>query len=55
MKNKEKYVTIYLVIQMAQTTIVFKLSDNLKQEVIDFYQDRAIDKKPPYSIFQVLC
>ena len=38
---------------MAQTTIVFKISDNLKNEIIEFYQDRAIDKKPPYSIFQV--
>ena len=38
---------------MAQTTIVFKLSDNLKNEVIDFYQDRSTLKKPPYSVFQV--
>ena len=38
---------------MAQTTIVFKISDNLKKDIIDFYQDRTIDKKPPYSIFQV--
>ncbi len=38
---------------MAQTTIVFKLSPNLKKEVIEFYQDRAVVKKPPYSVFQV--
>ena len=38
---------------MAQTTIVFKISSNLKQEIMDFYQDRFLDKKPPYSIFQV--
>lgn len=38
---------------MAQTTIVFKISDNLKQELIDFYQDRFHEKKPPYSVFQV--
>ena len=38
---------------MAQTTIVFKISDNLKKEVIEFYQDRIIDKNPPYSVFQV--
>ena len=38
---------------MAQTTIVFKISDNLKNDIIEFYHDRAIDKKPPYSIFQV--
>ncbi|MBQ3020958.1 MAG: ribonuclease HIII [Bacilli bacterium] len=38
---------------MAQTTIVFKISNNLKNEIIEFYQDRFIDKKPPYSVFQV--
>ena len=38
---------------MAQTTIVFKISPNLKKEVIEFYQDRVVDKKPPSSVFQV--
>lgn len=38
---------------MAQTTIVFKISPNLKNEVIEFYQDRVIPNKPPYSVFQV--
>ena len=38
---------------MKQQTIVFKISDNLKEKMIDFYQDRFLDKKPPYSIFQV--
>lgn len=38
---------------MAQTTIVFKISDNLKKEIIEFYQERTVDKKPPYSVFQV--
>jgi len=38
---------------MAQTTIVYKISDNLKKDILDFYQDRALDKKPPYSVFQV--
>jgi len=38
---------------MKQQTIVFKVSDNLKNEMIDFYKDRFIDKKPPYSVFQV--
>ena len=37
---------------MAQTTIVFKLSPNLKNEVIDFYKDR-VTSIPPYSVFQV--
>lgn len=34
-------------------TIVFKISDNLKPKMIEFYQDRAIPTPPPYSIFQV--
>ncbi|MCH5166358.1 MAG: ribonuclease HIII [Erysipelotrichales bacterium] len=38
---------------MKQQTIVFKVSDNLKDEMIEFYQDRFLDKKPPYSVFQV--
>ena len=38
---------------MAQTTIVFKVSPNLKNEIIEFYQDRALSNKPPYSEFQV--
>jgi len=36
-----------------QQTIVFKLSDNLKEEMIEFYQDRFEENKPPYSVFQV--
>lgn len=38
---------------MKQQTIVFKISDNLKNEMIEFYQDRFEEKKPPYSVFQV--
>ena len=38
---------------MAQTTIVYKISENLRKDIIEFYQDRALDKKPPYSVFQV--
>ena len=38
---------------MKQQTIVFKVSDNLKDQMIEFYSDRALDKKPPYSVFQV--
>ena len=34
-------------------TIVFKISDNLKNEIIDFYKDRAQTSKPPYTVFQV--
>ena len=38
---------------MKQQTIVFKVSDNLKDQMIEFYSDRALDKKPTYSVFQV--
>lgn len=38
---------------MKQQTIVFKISDNLKNDVIEFYSDRAIPTAPPYSVFQV--
>ena len=34
-------------------TIVFKVSDNIKPLMLEFYQDRMLDKKPPYSVFQV--
>ena len=35
-----------------QKTIVFKVSDNIKEQMIDYYKD-MITGKPPYSIFQV--
>lgn len=35
-----------------QKTIVFKVSDNIKQKMIDYYFLLQRDKKPPYSIFQ---
>lgn len=38
---------------MKNQTIVFKISDNLKDDVIDFYKDRFIENNPPYSVFQV--
>ena len=38
---------------MKNQTIVFKISDNLKNKVIEFYKDRFIDNNPPYSVFQV--
>lgn len=38
---------------MKQQTIVFKVSDNLKKKMIDFYSDRFEEKHPPYSVFQV--
>lgn len=33
-------------------TVVFKVSDNIKEMMIDYYKDRA-SSTPPYSIFQV--
>jgi ribonuclease HIII len=35
-----------------QKTFVFKVSDNLKDEIIKHYQDTIRPKKPPYSVFQ---
>lgn len=34
-------------------TIVFKVSDNIKAQMMEFYQDRVEPKCPPYSLFQV--
>ena len=33
-------------------TIVFKVSDNIKEEMIKYYQDKKRSKTPPYAIFQ---
>lgn len=33
-------------------TIVFKVSDNIKDKMIKYYQDLKRDKTPPYAIFQ---
>jgi len=33
-------------------TIVYKISDNLRDEIIEHYKDTARVKKPPYSVFQ---
>lgn len=33
-------------------TIVFKVSDNLKNKIIDYYQDLRKEKTPPYAVFQ---
>ncbi len=34
-------------------TIVFKVSDNIKDMIIKYYSDRKEEKTPPYAIFQV--
>ncbi|MDD6272726.1 MAG: ribonuclease HIII [bacterium] len=36
-----------------QKTIVFKVSDNIKKQLIDYYYDMRCDKTPPYAVFQV--
>ena len=35
-----------------QKTVVFKVSDNIKEKMIDYYKD-MVTGKPPYSVFQV--
>ncbi len=35
-----------------QKTIVFKVSDNIRKKMIDYYKD-MVTSKPPYSVFQV--
>lgn len=37
---------------MKQNTIVYKISENLKDEIIDFYKNDKVEKNPPYSVFQ---
>ena len=33
-------------------TIVFKVSENVKEKMIEFYRDKRRPKTPPYAIFQ---
>lgn len=33
-------------------TIVFKVSDNVKEKMIDYYFDKCRSKTPPYAVFQ---
>jgi ribonuclease HIII len=33
-------------------TIVFKVSDNIREKMIDYYKDKRREKTPPYAIFQ---
>ena len=33
-------------------TIVFKVSDNVKEKIIDYYKDMRKEKTPPYAVFQ---
>ena len=42
---------IILVIDM---TIVYKVSDNIKEKMGDFYLDKRREKTPPYAVFQAM-
>lgn len=35
-------------------TIVFKVSDNVKEKMIEYYMDKRKEKTPPYAIFQAV-
>lgn len=35
-------------------TIVFKVSDNIKEKMIEYYMDKRKEKTPPYAVFQAV-
>ena len=35
-------------------TIVFKVSDNIKPRIINYYKDKCKEKTPPYAVFQAM-
>jgi len=39
---------------MKQQTIVFEVSDNIKEKMTDYYADLKRDKTPPYAVFQAI-
>ena len=45
MKKKLKYDKILL--EVTNMTIVFKVSDNIKEKMIEYYQDKRKEKTPP--------
>lgn len=51
MNCKKFYDTITSVIYM---TIVFKVSDKLKEKMITYYEDKRREKTPPYAVFQAM-
>lgn len=52
MKKEDDYGKIIMCKGRIFMTIVFKLSDNLKDKVINHYQDMFKEKTPPYAVFQ---
>jgi len=51
MNCKYIYDTMSLVIDM---TIVFKVSEQLKKKMTEYYEDKKREKTPPYAIFQAM-
>ena len=45
---------IKLPYEVIRVTIVFKVSENVKQKMIDYYKDVRREKTPPYAIFQAM-
>jgi len=35
-------------------TIVFKVSEKLKEKMVEYYQDKRREKTPPYAVFQAM-
>ena len=44
---------VLIILLLLFVTIVFKVSDNIKEMMIKHYEDMKCDKTPPYAIFQV--
>ncbi len=32
--------------------VVYKISDNTKEKMIEYYEDKKREKTPPYAVFQ---
>ena len=39
---------------MKQQTIVFKVSDNIKEKMAEYYEELKREKTPPYAVFQAI-
>lgn len=37
-----------------EMTIVFKVSEKLKEKMVEYYQDKRREKTPPYAVFQAM-
>ena len=43
-----------MIISVIDMTIVYKVSENIKEKMGDFYLDKRREKTPPYAIFQAM-